>query len=408
MKKIYKINLKKPTKDNLENTMMWEEQGIYIGQGDWNSNMGRDLLTEVINNIFDKNHFINNVNTLHRLPNLTLSRDKLSNFKEECNFKIIRDKNKADICVIGEKTVSKIFETTWSDINPLKEVKNYINTLQKNYTLNSKDLDFIKNKFDEISKDSNLSDENIMINFSNNYYYYDNEENTNYQKEIHKFYNDLDNYCFNNNNRGYEFYIKKEFYSIYDWIKNNKDSLIMDTELNKLCVQDSIALTKEEFERLSELVKSNDEDNVNIGLTLMANCNVEESKTELSLLFAFNSDSMKGRKVWTHVNFKYLKEIFGKYINMSMGNWGTSYDHLIKYMVEDKCLTLWSSRYIANAMFNNVLKNSFQCGKDDSVFTLTVDDLKLKSKYKDQLIDENDKKLSELILQNNHNTGLPF
>ena len=99
--------------------------------------VGKDLLSDVITNTFDKDHFINNVDTLHRLPNLTLSRDKLSNFKEECNFKIVRDQDKADIIVVGEKTTSKMISNTWNELNPLDKVKSYIE--HRNYKLNSED-----------------------------------------------------------------------------------------------------------------------------------------------------------------------------------------------------------------------------------------------------------------------------
>ena len=53
-------------------------------------------------------HYLTMLNSLYRLPNLTLSRDKVANFKDECDFKITRDRNKADICVIGKKTITRI------------------------------------------------------------------------------------------------------------------------------------------------------------------------------------------------------------------------------------------------------------------------------------------------------------
>ena len=51
-------------------------------------NDAENVIKKVLNNKFDKNYFINNVNSLYRLPNLTLSRDKVANFKDECNFKV--------------------------------------------------------------------------------------------------------------------------------------------------------------------------------------------------------------------------------------------------------------------------------------------------------------------------------
>ena len=142
---------------------------------------------------------------------------------------------------------------------------------------------------------------------------------------------------------------------------------------------------------------------------MMANCNVEDSKLYLSLLFANHSENMKGRKVWNHVNFKYLRKIFERYINLTLSNWGQSYNQLLENLVNDDCLTMWGSRYIANLMFTRVIESHLGVGTKDCVFTVSVDDLKLKSVYEDQLVDDNDNKLSELLTEAGvGNDDLPF
>ena len=152
--------------------------------------------------------------------------------------------------------------------------------------------------------------------------------------------------CRNNNPRAYIGYIPNDAYDTYKFIMANKDKLITDTQLNELCTEDSIPLDKESFKSIHKLVVSEDMENVSIGLTMIANCNQEASKTFLSLLFAFNSESMKRSKVWNQVNFKHLRSKYSAYVNMSLGQWGGQYDYLVKQMCNDKCLTLFASRLL--------------------------------------------------------------
>ena len=414
MKKVINITLSllenDETLESNKEVFEYNLLGFFAGTGDWNRNKNTEILNEVNDNKFDKNYFKNNINTLHRLPNLTLSRDKLSTFKEECNFSIVRDKDKADICVIGEKTIDKLMDMTYKNTYEYSDWKNFMLKTLSSSKLSDSDKSIITNIINKIGNE--YGEENLICQ-DNRSYWYDEDDANDYVKNTNKFLQkimepskvSLPTYKKYDQGGHYTYYIRHENNDTYTWINDNKHKLIKDTQLNKLCVEDSVILTKEEFQRLTELVNSKDEDNVNVGLAMMANCNVEKSKTELSLLFAFYHENMKSKKVWNHVNFKYLRKLFEKYINMGMGNWGASYDNLIKIMCQDKCLTLWSSRFIANAMFKRVLQQNFGAGEKEGVFTLSVDDLKLKSEYECQLIDENDNKLSELIIAN---YDLPF
>lgn len=389
----------------------FQKAGIFAYSGDWNTQQveTENVIKKVLNNKFDKNYFINNVNSLYRLPNLTLSRDKVANFKDECNFKVTRDRDKADICVVGVKTITKLTESTYRTPITLDELKSNIEVLIRKNKLKQNEIDVLKNLIFNIK---NEFGEDVIIHRWSNSYWYGRDCDDPYTEKINNTLENLVEYDSSANSRSrshaYTYYIKNENIEVYKWLNDNTDKMILDTELNKLCVEDSVILSKDEFERLNDLVSSRDEENVNIGLTLMANCNVEESKTYLSLLFAFHAENMKGRKVWNHVNFKYLRTLFEKYINMSMSSWGNAYDNLIRCMVEDKCLTLWSSRFIANAMFKNVLENNFGVGREDTVFTIDVNDLKLKPEFEEQLVGEHDDKLSELITAGGHNDDLPF
>jgi|21_taG_2_1085346.scaffolds.fasta_scaffold07389_3 hypothetical protein len=418
MKKIISIELQyiDDEHESIKSLLHSSELGTYAGSSSSYS-YGKENDFEIFEDIddkkYDKNYFINNVSTLYRLPNLTLSRDKLANFKDECGFNVIRDKDKADIVVIGENTMSKMTETTYRNLYEYSKWKDVI--LEKIiYTkLNQEDKNDILNFVNSIQH--KYGEDVYVCNFHGNYWY-DEDDLSDRELNVNKFLQKMAEPskigCKSVSQNHYTAYVKKDSIDLYNWIYNNQSNLIKDTILNKLCVQDSVTLTTSEFEQLDNLVSSNDEENVNIGLTMMANCNVEDSKLYLSLLFALHSENMKGRKVWNHVNFKYLRKIFEKYINTTLSNWGQSYNSLLENLINDDCLTMWGSRYIANLMFKRVIESHLGVGTKNSVFTFSVDDLKLKSVYEDQLVDDNDNKLSEILIEAGDgfdtNSDLPF
>lgn len=353
-------------------------------------NMELDFMT------YDDLHFQNNVDLLYRFPNISLSRDKLTIYSEKSNFKVTRNKDLADIAVVSTKFFDKAIERSWSI--PLSK-STMIRFFDDIITYDKSDK--ILNLYNSILNE----DDDTMYLYSS---YYVSTDNTKFKKSCDIISDQKARLA-----RKYVCYYKH--YDEYNWLVKNSNKLMMDTEVNKLCTADSVTLYKDDFERLEELLKSSDKDNVNVGLTLMANCNVNESKTFLSLLFAFYSENMKSTKVWNQVNFKYLRKVFEEYINIQPGNWGHAYDMLIKKLVKDDILTLYASRYVANKMFIGVLQNNFGVGNKDGVFKISEESLQLRPEIAEKLVNEPEEKLSEILLNDyavqgsmNHGGDLPF
>jgi hypothetical protein len=358
------------------------------GYGD-RPNIKEEVLKTLQNNKeITKDYLLNNVNSMYRFPKLTLSRDKLSSLQEDCNFKVVRNRDKADMWVISDKTLEDITSMTYRDgyhpITILTLLNKYASKFQ-----NNENTVFINDLILRIQQ----MDEDAIIIQEQNWYHDEDETSTDYVTFV-KMSKELEDLKGISKNRGYIHFIND--YNIYKELVINSAKIVVDTHINKLCVEDSVAFDKDDFERLNQLLKSGDKENINIALSLMANCNVEESKTVLSLIFAYYSENMKNAKVWNHVNFKYLRKMYERYINMSLSNWGSTYDHLIKCMCEDKCLNMWSSRYIANSMFVNVLQNNCGAFTSESVFVINIESLQLKDEYKDKITND-EQNISELV-----------
>lgn len=354
--------------------------GVYIGKDDWT--IGRKLIQQLLPKDqllnFTKKHFINNVNTVYRLPHLTLSRDKVALFAEECNFKVTRKRDIADIVVIGDKTIKKMVRSTYSNSFDFALLKNNYNKGKQWNNLNDKDQDFMHKQVKLIE---DLYDDDCIICFESNYYY-GSGGNADITNQYRNYLKGLDS------GKGYAFYYPKDSFDNMNFVKSNMDKVIFDIDFNLLCTEDSVAIGKEEFKNIYSMIKSGDKENTSVGMTMMANCNIDKSRTYLCLLFAVCSDNMKNSNIWNQVNFKYLRKEFEYYIDIQLSSWGHAYSHLIKRMVTDNCLTRWASSLIASVMFKRVLENHHQVGGKDCVFSLNANDLKLKNEYLVKLVNE--------------------
>ena len=319
---------------------------------------------------FDNAYIKNNVNNIYRFSNLSLSRDKLAIYQEKADFKITRNKDLADVCIVSEKFFEKELDGKWG----VSVTKNTMIQFYEDIMLYDRSVEKTLNTIKEL-------DDNSLFICNSNYF------------SINSMSGHIKGLVFEKNFEKSLQILKKlnsgQYHYTYKNYANNQHKLMLDVDLNKLCTGDSVTLTVEDFERLEQLLSSADVDNVSVGLTLMANCNVAESKTFLSILFSFYSDLIKNNKIWNQVNFKYLRKEFSSYINISPTNWGHAYDTLVKQLIKDDCLTVYASRYIANKMFIGVLQNNFGVGSG-CVFTIDKESLQLKEEYKNELQDSKD------------------
>ena len=369
-----------PHKDNLKSLGL-SSLGIYIGRDDWT--VGQKLISQLLPKDklqnYTKQDFIDNVDTVYRLPHLTLSRDKLALFAEECNFKVTRKRDVADVIVIGDQTIKKMVENSYSSSIDFKTLKNCYNKGKEWKNLTNNDQNCMHKQVKLIE---DLYGDNSEITFIQSYYY----ASGGYGEKLSQYRSYLkDN---RSQQKGYLYYYPEASFDNMNFVKNNMDKVIFDSDLNFLCTEDSITISREEFKNVYSMINSGDKENLSVGMTMMANCNVDKSRTFLCLLFAVCSDNMKNSNVWNQVNFKYLKKEFEYYIDVQLSSWGHAYSHLIKKMVEDKCLTSWAASLIASVMFKRVLEGHNQVGGKDCVFSLNANDLKLKNEYLVKLVNE--------------------
>ena len=187
----------------------------------------------------------------------------------------------------------------------------------------------------------------------------------------------------------------------------------MDTYVNEAASEDSVIINIEEYDKIVQMLKSVNNDDIIMGMTMMANCNIQKSKTYLGLLFFHYLEHLKHIKTWNQVGFKTLRQDFEKYM---VGGWNSGhtsrYTQLITMLAEDDALTTDVVESILDLVFKNVLQASSGFEKD-CAFKIDRPNVKLTDKYQKQVIAK-ETTLSEIVLSNQNSeytrisNDLPF
>ena len=326
---------------------------------------------------------LKNADSLYRFPRLSLSRDKVKILQEKFDLKLKRDFHQADYGIVSEKYFDGLFVTRWLAQADPADVLSWAQTYQDCF---EEDLfDEVVNALNKIPADAHIVYESEW--FSS--YYHEGASNLDrYSKMCEKARNI-------GRNTKYHYYIE----SLDQWndIQANLSKLVWDSNINDLATEDSEVLTEEMYTQLKTMLGwektesgcgwqgNRDKENMNLALSIIANCNIQKSHTYIALLFSFLSDSMKDSSVWNTVNFKSVKKKFQKYIDMNGWNWCHSYNHLIDYLIKDGALTEVAWKEVAQKMYDDVL--SSQMGVDSkNHFSISPESIQLKPELKEKII----------------------
>ena len=326
---------------------------------------------------------LKNADSLFRFPRLSLSRDKVKILQEKFDLKLKRDFHQADYGIVSEKYFDGLFVTRWLAQADPADVLAWAQTYQDCF---EEDL------FDEIVNDLNKIPTDAHVVFESEWfssYYYDGVSNVDrYSKMAEKARNI-------GRNTQYHYYIE----SLDQWndIQANLSKLVWDSNINDLATEDSEVLTEEMYIQLKTMLGwektesgcgwqgNRDKENMNLALSIIANCNIQKSHTYIALLFSFLSDSMKDSSVWNTVNFKSVRKKFDKYIQLGGWNWCHSYNYLIEYLIKDDVLTEYAWKEVAQKMYDDVL--SSQMGVDSkNHFSISPDSIQLKPELKEKVV----------------------
>lgn len=390
MEKTLKIHFDMYTADS-SNNYKWDNVDmitinniLYAGEYSYNNEPVMN-----ISNIVEESVDLNAAKTYYRYPKLNLSRDKMLNLREKYDIKKVLDVTKADVRIISQKTINT-YTTSAYNCSLSSPAKLKVAMLKFRAAFSDEVFEHVM----ESIKD--LSDNHPVLLYANQRYTYGVSHNSPSYDFCNQFRTSA--YCF----------VPEESIDAWNSIVDLTSPIVTDEYMNQIASEDSIIIDSEQYKNIEQMFNSNSKEDHNVAMTIMANCNIEESKTYLALLFFHMTDTMRAAPVWSQVAFKSIKEKFIKY--EPSGNYYNTYRYtsIIRQLAEDDALTLEAANHIIDLTFNAVLNENARFNTENSVFELDRADVRLTADVQKKIKDN--KTLSDIILSNDESIThkLPF
>ena len=389
MEKIKTLDLRENGDETKIESFVLSTKGYHLGSSDqWREKYVTDR--DNIEKAAELNTpAINKGETFYRTSKLSLPREKMNVVNEKYETRTIRDIKKASWIITSSNYLSSLTNTMW---DALHSSSSFIASLKAYTGKNGMSLD-IENQLIE-----KLEAEECVLVLRNHYYHHG-------KNNLSNFYTRLDSEV--EKSRGYQTYCPIANKKEWDFMLNNKNIIVTDVFINKLATEDSLIIDTKSYDGIVAMLKGNDKENYILAMEIMANCNVEESKGFLALLFFRFEEKFKEVNAWNHVNFKSIRTRFEQYALQYSRSHVSPYNQFIEQLIKEGGLTVYVMTAILDTVYDHVIKQSF--GIDaNCVFELTRSNLKLKEEYAKKCIDKN---LGEVIKEENQLVNmniLPF
>lgn len=319
--------------------------------------------------------------SLYRYPKINLPRTKLDMLKESHNVKVVRDPSKADYKVISDKYVESLFKLQWHKRYLAKDLYAYCLSNPKdclNYRTNISLMSLRHSpSLDAFSTDNETFQEFLEDN-PDTYIVFINSYSFLRHPGL-----DVPNADYPGNDD--RKYISEDDKLLYDAILND-NTLIKDEQLVDIISSESgVILTREQYDSLLGMIRSDDKENVALGLEMLANCNISKSLDYVSMIFYFNYNYLKDASNWNSINVKSLRQALDPFKPYYNGNAGGRYYHAyINTLAKHDFLTDFAIKEVSAKLFDNVVNNVVLGGSDQkwgNVLTIDPDAIKVSKGY---------------------------
>lgn len=258
------------------------------------------------------------------LPGTAVPRVKLQNLSVDSGIKTVRDINSADVCFYSANTLNKLSHTEYQYAIPKAQLELAVEEAKYNgtddYILNRIATALTLVEADVLACDWNSR--NFLIQGS-----------TGLKRLFH------DSKISSSHIRDRYHMVESENCDLIDKIISGSVKLVHEKELlANLNGDDALVITQTEFDQITSMFKSSDQDNHVLAMEIMANCNYQESMYYLLRAFKDFHQQMSNQRAKNHVNFKSLVSFLN--IGSASYNWSLGAMQIVNLLKDKSLLTL--------------------------------------------------------------------
>lgn len=294
--------------------------------------------------------------SLYRYPKLLLSRDKVDSFKNLMNISITRNTEKADYKIVSKNYLkslvnqSSVVVTASFFKENIKEFKNCFN----------------KDASDKIEKECNKifeeHGEGVRFIFKQKSTWNNSQFLMNLVNLVHS----------NRENSSCVFVPVKFIETFNEVIKS--DNLISDIYINKLCDSQSNILDANDVETIVSLLETQDIENHEVALNLIANCNIDESYDKVAFVFYFYNANLRVCPSWNSINVKQMRRVMKDFNNFNDYFSGVYYTRFVYLLGTKNKNTKWSKQMSAKMLIE---KGFAHFGVSNAAFKINPEDIEV-------------------------------
>ena len=295
--------------------------------------------------------------SLYRYPKLILPRDKVSTIKQSLDITITRNIEKADYRVVSSKYMAGLTQTHTAAFTG--------GFFKENSELFSNC--FTKNARDKIEAETNK----IFSQYGENVYFIFRHKSTWNNKSQFLWY--LHGLVTKYRDNLYSVYIPVNNLKAYEELLE-KNNVISDVYLNQLCDSQSNVLDDNDIKTIISLLETEDVENHEVALNLIANCNIDESYDKVAYIFYFYNGRLRTCPSWNSVNVKQMRRVMKVFNNFNDFYSGIYYTRYIYYLSREGKITKWSKQMSAKMLIERGFKHF---GISNTAFKINPDDIEV-------------------------------
>ena len=270
---------------------------------------------------------------LYFLPGVSIPRVKIKNLALSHNIKTTRDIEKASHIFGHKRTYDKLVKQEYYYTLPVNLFKEYFNLIKKDIEKGEttgidkkyiEDVDFALQHYDKKRILFLWPERRELSNDSLSFLDFKNDRTKVLHKEIKSalYSSRID-------------VLNEDYYDLFESL-SDKTVLYEESLLEHLNGKDAITLEREQFDQLSAMLQSSDEDNHVLAMEIMANCDYRSSLIYLLMVFEKYAHVFESkRRAKYHVNFKSLLN----YLDLGTSYMAIIIDDIMHKLIKKNALT---------------------------------------------------------------------
>ena len=172
-----------------------------------------------------------------------------------------------------------------------------------------------------------------------------------------------------------DYFVLDENLPIFNNIIKNNAITTSDVSICNIIDSDLVVIKDDEYDSISEMIKSDNVENRSLVLEMLSNCNLNKSFNVVSSLYYWNWSKLKESSNWNTINVKTFKKRMEDYAGDHPTTNVYSFNNYIKLLKADNKVTQFAIDKTKSLFYKTILNKTL--GEDSEVFKIKLNEIEI-------------------------------